>query len=187
MARRFLALAVAGLAALSALAEATPTPAITPAEAASWEGQAVAIRGIVRDVRVGDGTARFDLALDGHAVAVRVDQRPPPEGSPVEARGRLARLGGVLALFADDVLPAALDPASRVSLAALADDPAAWAGRAANVTGTIDHGRLGSDGRSIALGRGDWPKSGSASATVLLAYDPACACHRLDRVAPWTP
>lgn len=187
MPRRFLALAVAGLAALAALADASPTPAIAPADAASWEGQAVAVRGIVRDVHAGDGFARFDLVLDGHAVAVRADAKPPPEGSPIEARGRLARVGGALTLLADRLVPAGLHPAGSVSLAALADDPATWAGHAANVTGVVDHGRLEADGRSVALGRGEWPRSGPVATTVLLAYDPACACHRLDRVAPWTP
>lgn len=185
MARRLYALGLAGVALVAFVAEASPTPLVSPADAASWEGQAVAIRGVVRDVRPGGGVARFDLVLDGAAVAARLEGNGPAEGSHVEARGRLGRLGGVLTLLADRASPVDLGPALPVSVAALAQDPASWSDQPVAVRGVVEKGRLEGDGHAIALGSGEWPRAGAVEATVLLSYDARCACHRLDRVA-WT-
>ena len=187
MTARLLALGLAGLAALAFVADGTPAPTVLPGEAAQWEGQAVAVRGVVRDLRVAEGVARFDLVQAGAAVAVRAESKPPPEGAAVEAHGRLARIGGTLTLVAQGIGPHAFDAGLPVSVAALAQDPSTWHDHAVEVTGTVDHGRLKGDGHSIALGSGDWPPEGALTATVLLRYDAACACHRVDRVAPWTP
>lgn len=187
MTARLLALGLAGLAGLAYLSEATPTPAILPGDAVQWEGQSVAVRGVVRDVRLTGTTARFDLVQAGAAVAVRSEGKAPPEGATVEARGRLTRIGGTLTLAADEVRPHAFDAELPVSVAALAEDPATWHDHAVEVTGTVDHGHLKADGHRIALGSGDWPHDGALTTTVLLRYDATCACHRLDRVAAWTP
>ncbi len=188
MTRRFVALAVAGLAALAALVDASPAPSIAPADAPEWEGQAVAVHGVARGVRPGDPDSRFDVVLAGHAIPVRTEAEAPAEGSPVEARGRLVRVGGTLTLLADRVTPTSLDPdaAVAVALAALAEDPASWVDRVALVNGTVERGRLVAEGHGVSLGAGEWPKDGPVSAAVLLSYDAACACHRLDRVQPWT-
>jgi hypothetical protein len=186
MTRRLVALGLGGLALLAYVAEATPAAVVSPADALAWEGQAVAVRGVVRDLRVVDGVARFDLVLDGHAVAARSEGKAPPDGSMVEARGRLGRLGGTLTVFAERVRPTAWEAGLPVSLAALAQDPQTWHDRPVNVTGFVERGRLKADGHSIALGHGDWPRSGGLNATVMLVYDAPCACHRLDRVTPWT-
>ncbi|MEK6975705.1 MAG: hypothetical protein AABY18_05110 [Candidatus Thermoplasmatota archaeon] len=186
MTRRLAALGLGGLALLAYVVEATPVPTRSPAEALANEGREVWLRGVVRDLRVTDGVARFDLVLDGNAVGARLEGEAPPEGTLVEARGRLGRLGGSLTLFAERVRPAAWDAGLPVSLAALAEDPATWHDQAVNVTGVADRGRLKADGHSVALGSGDWPRDGVVNATVMLVYDPACACHRLDRVTPWT-
>ena len=186
MTRRLVALGLGGLALLAFVAEATPTTVVSPAEALSWEGQEVRLRGVVRDLRVVDGVARFDLVLDGHAVAARFEGKAPPEGTLVEARGRLGRLGGTLTVFTESMRPATWDSGLPVSLAALAQDPETWQDRPVNVTGVVERGRLKADGHSIELGNGDWPREGGLDATVLLVYHPQCACHRLDRVTPWT-
>lgn len=186
MTRRLVALGLGGLALLAFVAEANPAPVVSPADAFAREGQAVVVRGVVRDLRVVDGVARFDLVLDGHAVAARFEGKSPPEGTLVEARGRLGRLGGTLSMFAEAVRPAAWDAGLPVSIAALAEDPATWQDQAVNVTGVVERGRLKADGHSIALGNGDWPREGAVDATVLLVYHATCACHRLDRVTPWT-
>lgn len=183
MTRRLAALALLGVAALAFLAQATPTPLLTPAEAAAWEGQTVAMRGVVRDRRVSDGVARFDLVLEGHALAARSEKPIPLDGTPVALEGRLTRFNGVLTLLADRVAVHALDDPLRVSLSALAADPALWKDQAVTVHGTITQGHLHADGHRIALGTGAWPTTGPVQAVVLLSYDAACACHRLDRVA----
>lgn len=187
MSSRLLALGLAGLASLAYLAEATPTPSILPGDALQWEGQAVAVRGVVRDLRIAGTTARFDLVQAGAAVAVRTDGKAPPEGATVEARGRLGRVSGTLTLMADGVRPFAFDAELPVSVAALAEDPGTWHDHAVEVAGTVQKGHLEADGHRIALGHGDWPPAGHLTATVLLRYDASCACHRLDKVAPWTP
>ena len=186
MTRRLVALGLAGLALLAFVAQATPVTVVSPADALQWEGQDVRVRGVVRDLRVVDGVARFDLVLDGHAVAARFEGKAPPEGTLVEARGRLGRLGGTLTVFTERVRPAPWDPGLAVSLAALAEDPATWLDHPVNVTGVVDHGRLKADGHSIALGHGDWPRAGAVEAAAIFSYDARCACHRLDRVTPWT-
>lgn len=187
MTLRLVAVALAGLAALAFLAQASPAPSILPGDAALWEGQVVAVRGVARDVRAAGGTARFDLVQAGAALAVRSGSRAPPEGATVEVHGRLGRVAGTLTLAADQVVPYAFDAELPVSVAALAEDPATWHDHAVQVSGTVDHGRMQADGHSIALGTGTWPAAGALTATVLLRYDAGCACHRLDRVAPWTP
>lgn len=190
MTRRLFALGLGGVALVAYLAQASPVPVVALADAAAWEGQVVAVRGVVRDVRgVGQGpgdSARFDLVLDGAALAARTEGPAPVEGTGVQAQGRLARLNGVLTLLADQVRPADLGPALPVGVAALAEDPALWTDRPVAVRGVVERGRLEADGHAIALGAGDWPKQGAVEATVLLSYDARCACHRLDRVA-WTP
>jgi hypothetical protein len=186
MTRRLVALGLGGLALLAFVADAQPAAIVSPADALQWEGQAVVVRGVVRDLRAGEGAARFDLVLDGHAVAARLEGKAPPEGTLVEARGRLGRMGGALTLFAEDVRPAPWEPGLDVSLAALAQDPATWLDQAVNVTGTVEKERLKADGHSIALGAGEWPRDGGVAATAMLVYDAPCACHRLDRVTPWT-
>lgn len=184
MTRRLVGLALAALAALSYLAEATPTPAIALRDAASWEGQAVVLHGVARDVRRGDAL-RFDLVGDGHALPVRLEAAAPPvrDGQTLEVRGRLARLHGTLTLVADRVAADVAVPGLAVSLAALALDPATWQDTAVQVQGTVERGRLRADGHAIALGTGDWPAEGAVQATALLRYEPTCACHLLDRVA----
>lgn len=186
MTRRLVALGLGGLALLAYVANAANVAVVSPADALQWEGQDVFVRGVVRDLRIVDGVARFDLVLDGHAVAARFEGKAPPEGTLVEVRGRLGRLGGTLTVFTESVRPAAWDPGLAVSLAALAEDPETWLDHPVNVTGVVDHGRLKADGHSIALGNGEWPRGGGLDATVLLVYDAPCACHRLDRVTPWT-
>lgn len=183
MTRRLVALALVGVGALAYLAQATPTPTIAPSEAARWEGQSVAVQGVLRDRRLMDGVCRFDLVGDGHALPARLAGPCPLEGSFVVANGRLVRFGGTLSLLADDVAVRALDATLDVDLAALARQPDLWRDQVVSVQGSVDKGHLVQDGTRIALGRGDWPNSGVVTATILLVYDAKCACERLDRVA----
>ncbi len=186
--RRLVAFCVAGLAGIGALAEAGPGQVIAPAEAGQWEGQPVAVQGVVAQLRTdADGQHRFDLVGDGAALPTRLDGGPLRAGDAITATGRLARLNGVLTLLADAVRGAATNQAGqRIGLDALAQDPSTWTGRAVEVHGLVERGHLRGDGVAIRLGNGDWPETGPVTAVVLLGYDAACACYRLDRVAAWS-
>lgn len=182
MTRRLAALAIAGVGALAYLAQATPTPTISPNDAPLWEGQAVAVHGILRDRRLDDGVCRFDVVQDGHALAGRTEAACPLEGSPVLATGRLTRFGGRLTLLADAVAVQPLAGTLTVSLSALAIDPDLWHDRVVTVHGQVEDDHLVQDGYRIAFGRGQWPTAGVVTTAALLRYDAACACERLDRV-----
>ena len=183
MARRLAALSLAGLAALAYLTQATSVPTVSPAQATLWEGQTVAIQGVLRDRRLVDGVCRFDLVADGQALAGRTEAPCPLEGTPVRATGRLARFAGSLTLLADDLAVQPLEATLTVSLSALATAPDLWRDQILTVHGQVDQGRLVQDGYRIHLGAGTWPKSGVLETKVLLRYDATCACERLDRVA----
>lgn len=186
--RRLVALCVAGLAGIGALAEAGPGHVISPADAIHWEGQPVAVQGVVRQLRTDrDGQHRFDLVADGAALPTRLDGGPLRDGEAITATGRLARLNGVLTLLADEVRGPVNDQAGqRVGLDALARDPSSWTDHAVEVQGLVERGQLRGAGVAIGLGDGAWPTTGPVTATVLLGYDSACACYRLDRVAAWS-
>lgn len=183
--RRMIALCLLGFAALAYVAEASPPPVLSPGQAAQWEGQPAAIRGVVQNLRILDGNERFDLVADGHAVATRLEMAGLREGLTVEVRGRLVRMGGVLTLLGDDVVPA--DAGGRnVTLPTLARNPLAHVGRVMVVHGTIDHGSLVQDGHRIALGEGEWPTQGAFESAATMDYHAPCGCYRLNRVQPWT-
>jgi hypothetical protein len=95
-----LALVLAG--ALAAW-DATVPIEVAPMDAAAHEGQRVRIAGVVTAVADG-GEDRFTLVADGAAIDVRVgDAVPVAEGEHVSVVGRLGRVDGRLALFADAV------------------------------------------------------------------------------------
>lgn len=183
MTRRLAALAIAGLGALAYLAQATSAPTISPAQANLWEGQAVAVEGVLRERRLSDGVCRFDIVAEGQALASRTESSCPLDGTPVRATGRLARFAGSLTLLADELTVRPLAGALAVSLSALATDPELWRDRIVTVHGQIDNGCLVQDGTRIFLGAGTWPTSGVIETAVVLTYDASCACERLDRVA----
>lgn len=186
---------------LAAYAHTMPIPTITPAEAAMHEGQGtVRLSGLVANVRAAGDSTRLALQADGH----RVDAHVPgalhiPEGSWVEATGRLARLSGTLTLLVagPQAMQATEPPGpAQPSWADLASDPGAWQGKPLLMRGTVASGQLrDSDGHRISIGTGPWPKSGPVEALATISYDRACLCHRLDAtdVAPlgawsaWTP
>lgn len=183
--RRLLGLALAGLAFVALLAQGNGVPAITPAQAALWEGQGVSVAGVVQTLRTNpEGSVRFDLVAAGVALPTRLDEPVAQEGDAVRITGRLTRLNGVLTLLGEAVASQG-PPAGEWPLRDLLQHPDTWHQRPVITRGTIADGWLRADQHGVLLGQGDWPRHGPVEATVLLRYDAACACYRLDQVRPW--
>lgn len=184
--RRLIGLALAGLAFTGLLAQGNGAPAITPAEAAQWEGQNVAVSGVVQTLRlVPEGALRFDLVAEGAALPTRLEGGLVREGDAAQVTGRLVRMNGALTLLGESV---AEDPAvaSTWPLRDVLQHPDHWQARPVVTRGTIEKGWLRADGHGALLGHGDWPEQGAFDSTVLLRYDAACACYRVDQVRPWS-
>lgn len=180
-------LAVAALAVVAQLAQGQP-PLVELRDAALWEGQEVAVEGVVRDLRRdAAGPSRFDLVANGAALATRIDGASVQDGDPVRVTGRLGRQGGALTLFAERLSATTTDEAvHNVPLSALAQRPEDWLDRAVRVEGVVERGWLRTDGHAVQLGDGAWPSSGTVDAAATLRYHAPCACYRLDRVQAWT-
>lgn len=184
--RRALAAALVLLAASHVLLADTGPARIGIAEAARHEGQQVELEGVVRSLRVDDGT-RLTLVAGGHALEVFTDDAAGLHlGVLARATGRLGRLGPDLVLLADAVEAGEPPPVPATSLSALSrPDPPPGPVR---VTGTVEGDELRGDGVRVRLGDGPWPDSGRVTATVLAVFDPGCGCLRLHAhaVRPWT-
>lgn len=184
--RRLTAVAILLVAVLPLAVPGDP-PAIRPDQAALHEGQTVRVEGVVADVLPRGSGSELIVARDGTAVPVRTDEAAPPLGAWISATGRLGRLGGRLVLWADEVAAAPSGAEPRLDWDALAQDPAAWTGRAVRLTGHLEGGRFTGDGHAIAVGEGSWTQ-GPVEAVGIVAYDAACLCYQFhaQRVQPWS-
>lgn len=192
--RPVLAVAVLLVGGLAWSLGAEPPVVAALADAARWEGQAVALEGWATGLRHETEATRFSLVDGTHVVAVRVADADTDlvAGDRVRAEGRLTRWQGALRLDVEDRDRLRIVPGpgwDSPTWDELGAEPGAWAGRPLLLLGTVDGDRLVHGGRSLALGDGAWPTEGPVQVRGFLREDPACLCHRLDarEVWPWTP
>lgn len=153
-------------------------------DAALFEGQRVVTEGFAMPLAQDSGHARFDLTSSGSTLRVQASEEAT---GWVEVEGRIARRGGHLVLYAERVVPEPTPDLPRVTVAALAGDPDAWAQRAVLVEGQVDKGELADgQGHRLRLADGEWPR-GPAQGPGILRYAPACVCYVLNPAGPWTP